>query len=371
MILGRVRRWIALVVLLTLSVIASVTAAGAQTNDEFAILRGQLSGLYGQGRHGDAIPLAERYLGLARRTHGEEHVEYASALNSRADLHRGQGRYAEAEPLYTRALAIREKALGREHPDVAEVLGNLADLYCAQGRPVDAGTLYERSLAIREKALGPDHRDVAGSLSGLGDVRRVEGRFAEAELLYTRALAIREKALGSGHPDVANALADLADLYRAQGRVAEAEPLHKRAHAVGEAAFYEVTERWGKYDDPAEDILALQDALTLEQRLKLWPETSPSIGPRRQVRGTLLRALGNSYYKASRIYDEEHLEEAIAAYEAALAVFTPEADPAEWGRTQVNLANAYRTRARDDRADNLERVLARRGDRAAGRGAEG
>jgi hypothetical protein len=48
-----------------------------------------------------------------------------------------------------------------------------------------------------------------------------------------------------------------------------------------------------------------------------------------------------------------NLELAIAAYEAALAVYTREAFPEKWAMTQNNLGNAYQNRIRGgERADN-------------------
>jgi tetratricopeptide (TPR) repeat protein len=53
----------------------------------------------------------------------------------------------------------------------------------------------------------------------------------------------------------------------------------------------------------------------------------------------------------------DSLERAIAAYEAALTVFTSDTFPEDWARTQNNLGKAYSGRIRGDRADNLERAI--------------
>jgi tetratricopeptide (TPR) repeat protein len=54
----------------------------------------------------------------------------------------------------------------------------------------------------------------------------------------------------------------------------------------------------------------------------------------------------------------ENRERAIAAYEAALEVYTREAFPEKWAMTQNNLGGAYQTRIRGERAENLERAIA-------------
>ncbi|MCA2683003.1 MAG: CHAT domain-containing protein, partial [Microcystis sp. M038S2] len=53
----------------------------------------------------------------------------------------------------------------------------------------------------------------------------------------------------------------------------------------------------------------------------------------------------------------ENLELAIVAYSLSLEVYTREAFPYEWARTQNNLGNAYNKRIRGKRADNLELAI--------------
>ena len=55
-----------------------------------------MSRLHSQGKYAEAVPLAERYVALARQKHGEEHAEFAAANAWLAIVYRAQGRYAEA-----------------------------------------------------------------------------------------------------------------------------------------------------------------------------------------------------------------------------------------------------------------------------------
>jgi CHAT domain-containing protein len=68
--------------------------------------------------------------------------------------------------------------------------------------------------------------------------------------------------------------------------------------------------------------------------------------------------LANAYRNRIRGDRAQNLEEAIAAYQAALTVTTQTAMPVEWAMTMINLANAYQTRIRGDRAQNLEDAIA-------------
>lgn len=168
-------------------VVLAGNAAHAQGIDELVQLRSEVSRLRGQGKYSDAIPVAERYVAVARQKHGEEHTEVATALSWLGSVYWAQGRHAEAEPLYRRSLAIREKVLGPDHADVGTSLNNLAALYRAQGRLAEAEPLYRRDLAITENALGPDHADVGTSLNNLAALYRAQGRLAEAEPLLLSA----------------------------------------------------------------------------------------------------------------------------------------------------------------------------------------
>ncbi|WP_139240498.1 CHAT domain-containing protein, partial [Geitlerinema sp. PCC 9228] len=68
--------------------------------------------------------------------------------------------------------------------------------------------------------------------------------------------------------------------------------------------------------------------------------------------------LANAYSDRIRGERAENLEQAIAAFEAALQVRTRSAFPQDWAMTQNNLANAYRYRIRGERAENLEQAIA-------------
>ena len=67
--------------------------------------------------------------------------------------------------------------------------------------------------------------------------------------------------------------------------------------------------------------------------------------------------LGNAYLQRIRGERAENLEEVLVAYDRALQIFTPEDFPERWASTQVNLGIAYRTRIRGERAENLEEAI--------------
>ena len=155
----------------------------------------------GQGLSQQAESWYQQSQEVAQQSFGEEHPDYAIALNNLAELYESQGRYSEAEPLYQRALAIKETSLPPDHPSLANYLNNLAGLYKSQGRYSEAEPLYQRAMAINEKSLPPDHPRLATDLNNLAGLYESQGRYSEAEPLYIKGLRILRQKLGENHPN--------------------------------------------------------------------------------------------------------------------------------------------------------------------------
>jgi tetratricopeptide (TPR) repeat protein len=351
MIARHVQRLVARLVLVALLATVGPMHARAQSGDELADLRAQVSQLYDHGKYAEATGLAERYVSLARQRHGEEHPEFADAISWLGRLYEAQGRYDEAEPLLKRALAIRETALGSDHSDVGTSLSSLAGLYHSQGRDDEAEPLMKRALAIAERTFGPDNPTVGESLNNLGEIHRDQGRFGEAESVYKRALAIREKALGSNHPDVATSLIGLAEVYRVQGRYVEAEPLLNRGltiqgKAIGPdhpdfgqslnnlAALYVAQGRYGEAEPLYKRALAI---------------TEKAVGANHPGLAVMLSNLALLYRDQGREGEAEPLlKRTLSIMEKALG-----SDDAYVGQVLNNLAGLYFTQGRYAEAEPL------------------
>ncbi len=340
-----------------LAVAAMVGHVRAQGADDLSALNTQVIQLHREGKHAEAVPIAQRALALAERLHGADHADVGSALHNLALLYLAQRRYADAHPLYERALAVRERALGANHADVGQTVNDLAFLHRQQGRYADAEQLYRRSASIFETALGANHPHLATSLHNLAALYLAQGRYADAELLYKRSLEIREKALGPDHETVSQSLNDLAGLYLRLGRYADAERLHKRALAIKEKALgadhpsvgttlnnlAELYRQQGRYTD-AEPLY--RRALAITER---------ALGPDHPDVGTRLNNLASLYGKQGRSVDQERLyERALAIREKALGPDHPNV-----ATSLNNLAFAYRQQGRNAEAEPLyKRALA-------------
>ena len=174
----------------------------APLEEELRRLHYEISLLYQAARYHQAMPLAERYVALARSLVGDDHPTYAAAITSLSLLYRGQGRYAEAEPLIKRALGIDEKALGPEHLNVGA--SSTTSPSCTRSRAASLRpSRFSVAFSISEKALGPEHPRVGDALNNLAWLYQAQGRYTEAEPLVKRALtAVVETAQGPEHADV-------------------------------------------------------------------------------------------------------------------------------------------------------------------------
>ena len=90
--------------------------------------------LFGAGQYNDALNVAEQQMRLLREAYGENHHEYATAMNNVATLYQAIGRYSQAEPMLLEASKIQERTLGADHPHTVASLSNLATVYQAMGQ---------------------------------------------------------------------------------------------------------------------------------------------------------------------------------------------------------------------------------------------
>jgi CHAT domain-containing protein len=73
---------------------------------------------------------------------------------------------------------------------------------------------------------------------------------------------------------------------------------------------------------------------------------------------TTMMNLATAYYSRIRGDKAENIESAIAAYQESLTVRTQSAMPVDWATTMMNLATAYYSRIRGDKAENIESAIA-------------
>jgi CHAT domain-containing protein/tetratricopeptide (TPR) repeat protein len=299
----------------TLLFIIAVTPAASQQGDPVAIQK-RFNELYAAGNYPAALVEAQKLEAGFKARFGVNHVSYAIALASLADVYWRQGKYAEAEALYKRAVVIREKVLGKDHSGVADYLNNLGLILNDQGKYAEAEGLYNRALAIYDKAQNTRQPLVARTLSNLAGVYTHQGKYSEAEALYKRALEIKEKALGADQLSVAMTLNNLAVVYQGQHKYADAARLYERALAIKEKALgtdhvalaYSLVGLAQVYAEQGKSA----DAEGLYKRGRAIREKA--LGTDHPAVADILSSLANLYDKQGKQADAE------ALYERALAI---------------------------------------------------
>ncbi|RFP63409.1 tetratricopeptide repeat protein [Hymenobacter lapidiphilus] len=246
---------------------------------------------YSAARREQGVRLAEQTVESARKSLGEHHRAYGTALNNLAVLFAMVGRSAEAEPLIKASQAIRKKAfeqhagvMGFDYDAVqyAVTLDNLADHYRIMGRLEEAERFGKESLVVSRLTFDRYPLLVvinhSTHLNTLGHIYLVQGRYAEAAAICEQMLAIDKRycfnILFPARYRIS--LNNLAVVYEHLGRLKEAQALHLRAVAIARkkrnkhpdkyanslrvlATNYELTQRYAEAEPLIKEVLAIYE----------------------------------------------------------------------------------------------------------------
>lgn len=198
-----------------------------------------LADLYrGMGNYALAEPLYWEARDVLRQALGEEHPDYAMSLIDLAGMHLDRYRhfydgppfiYFEAQLAYQTALEILGRTQGEEHPNYALALDGMATYHTRLAQYTTAEPLYRQALEIWRTALGEDHPGYTTQLNNLGVLYLSWGKYEAAEPLLRQALAMRRRTLGEEHPLCAISLTNLAIVAVAAGHQSDALRLMKTA----------------------------------------------------------------------------------------------------------------------------------------------
>ncbi|MCB0846979.1 MAG: tetratricopeptide repeat protein, partial [Bacteroidetes bacterium] len=235
---------------------------------EAGFIAHNLGGLYVQkGQY----TLANRYLHQAKKLAqklGENHILFATSLNSLGFYHFTLGNYEKAEKLLFQAQQVERRFRSEFSMLNAQIQSNLGSLYSELGFAEKAERYFTGSLRIQEKIQGDKHPQRAQFLNNIGlhythffqhqkalthylEAKKIcENAFEdespllgsvlanladnyrstqnpEAEKLFLRTLTIAEKTKGKHHPDILNIKNNLAILYLDLERLEESEKILK------------------------------------------------------------------------------------------------------------------------------------------------
>jgi tetratricopeptide (TPR) repeat protein len=136
-----------------------------------------------------AVALISEAAAIRKNLVGEEHPDYATALNELGDLYVLMGNYDAATALYIQALNIRKKVFGEEHPDYITSLTSLALLNIIQNN-ITAAT----GLLIRSNSLALNH--IAQTFTSLSEREKIGYAINQSsQFCYLPSLLFTEGAM--------------------------------------------------------------------------------------------------------------------------------------------------------------------------------
>lgn len=147
---------------------------------------------------------AERQLQLALNAYesrlGPEHVSVGETLDRLSDLLLARGRPSEALPLAERAVGILRRTRGLGHRATANAMAGLASAHWRLGHRDQALRLQRDAVAGFEAGPGPNHPETGQAQGVLCDFLLASGRdFLEAERLCTEAADVVSKGPAGFH----------------------------------------------------------------------------------------------------------------------------------------------------------------------------
>ena len=202
---------------------------------EWKLLQEQAEGHLQRGDFAQAEQFGRSALKEAE-TLRPSHRGAEQSLSTLSLVLRLQGKHADALPLAQRLVAIRTKQYGPDEASTGIALHNNAEILLAMGRYAEAEKLQAGALAAFEKKLGPVHQNTASAMHNMGAIQLKQGKYKEAEKYLRRALAAKEKALSPGNLSIAHTLESLVASLEGQGRQLEAGTFKKRAEEMRQRA---------------------------------------------------------------------------------------------------------------------------------------
>jgi eukaryotic-like serine/threonine-protein kinase len=222
-------------VLMRALALAKGPAAGSDVASQIHMRLGMLREY--QGRHEEAVRLAQAAVELARPLREERPDVYYGALAQVAGAMVWQGRTAEGAPLAEEVLAVARSAPGVPADFLAASVVRLGGYRLQQQRFDEADALASESIAIVERELGPDSPIRLFGLITRSHVAAARSDPVRADALATGALAAARRLLGKSGADnfyLAHAIYVAGQARMRAGRGVEGEALLRDAIAMME-----------------------------------------------------------------------------------------------------------------------------------------
>ena len=174
------------------------------------------------GRHADAAAEFEQSVALARRVHGERHVEVATALNGLAGAYRRLGRLDDAKRIGLEVIAIDDAVLPPVHWRRSIHWNYLGNTYLGLDDERAALDAFQRAVDQSIASSGGEDPSLSLDYTSIGVLQGRLGRNAEADATFRDALARAERGYGAADRITARIRASHAQQLALSGRGDEA-----------------------------------------------------------------------------------------------------------------------------------------------------
>jgi len=187
-----------------------------------------------QGKMAEALAELDKFLDLATKLLGPDHLQLADALYRKALILFEMGKFQECVQPIEEATRIRKLKLGDNHGSVAEAL-------CLAGKSLlarsefDAGLeLLTECLDIQRKQLncGEITFEVAQTLLEIGRAHHAKGDLEAALEKYLEVLEFSRKFFGPRHAFVARISGIVGDLYVKSSKMDKSKPYLEEAAQI-------------------------------------------------------------------------------------------------------------------------------------------
>ncbi|MGQ0430323.1 MAG: tetratricopeptide repeat protein [Gammaproteobacteria bacterium] len=195
--------------------------------EAYELFRGHFDG----GRYQDALPFAERVVGLTERR-ADRDVELPTAWNNLAATHFLLGQNDAAEANYLKSLELLEATQGISSRRLIVPLTGLGAVHASRDQRATAAEYYARALAVSRRADGLFNTAQLPLVEQAADNLRALRDYAGAEQERRYILRIAEQNYGYGDPRTLPALQQLADFYEGLREYVAARTMYLRMRDV-------------------------------------------------------------------------------------------------------------------------------------------
>lgn len=186
------------------------------------------------------LDIAEKHLNesiqLTKQLYGEQHIEYAQALNDLNSVYFRQGKYDQVQKLLLTTKLIRENNWPEDNTgpildkDYATNINNLGLANYLQGNLIEGEKYFRQAQQLRNLIYSKPHPEQAQSLTNLGLLLNDAGRPNEALPYLQQALEIRQLTLSKEHMRINDAWNNLAMVFHENKEFSKAIEIYQKIY---------------------------------------------------------------------------------------------------------------------------------------------